>query len=296
VTSPRKPKQRRSLTKDAKKEGPESSAVRVALWRALHVEIDPPPHVLEDDVGLRLLDPDESWRKRQDMDPRSTRGYRAGIVARARFIEDLVAEQVSRGVSQYVILGAGLDSFAQRRPELASRLQVFEADKSGPQAWKRRRLAELGFAVPDWLHLVPVDFEGPWWQQLMNAGFEVRRRAVVASTGVAMYLTLDANLAALRQLATLAQGSTLAMSFMLPLELIDASERRQLEAVQQGARAAGTPFLSSFAPTEMLALARQAGFAQGQCFSAADLTERYFRGRADGLRPSSGEAILVATR
>jgi methyltransferase (TIGR00027 family) len=283
-------------TKDAMKEGPESSAVRVALWRALHVEIDPPPHVLEDGVGLRLLAPDDSWRGRQDMDPRATRGYRAGIVARARLIEDLLAEQASQGVSQYVILGAGLDSFAQRRPELASRMQVFEADRPSPQAWKRRRLIELGYGVPDWLHLVPVDFEGAWWDQLVSAGFDVRRRAVVASTGVAMYLTREANLATLLQIATLAPGSTLAMSFMLPLDLIDSAERQQLESVQKGARAAGTPFLSSFAPTEMLALARQAGFAQAEYVSASDLTERYFRGRADGLGPSSGEAILVATR
>ena len=293
---PRKTKIGKNPTKNAKDEGPESSAARVALWRALHVEIDAPPHVLEDDVGLRLLAPDEGWRARGDMDARATRGYRAGIVARARFIEDLVAERSSQGVSQYVILGAGLDSLAQRRSELASRMQIFEADRPAPQAWKRRRLIELGFGVPDWLHLVPLNFEGGWWDQLVSAGFDVRRRAVVASTGVAMYLTREANLATLLQIATLAPGTTLAMSFMLPLDLIDPAEREQLESVQKGARAAGTPFLSAFAPSEMLALARQAGFAQAEYVSAADLTERYFRGRADGLAPSSGEAILVATR
>jgi O-methyltransferase involved in polyketide biosynthesis len=67
-------------------------------------------------------------------------------------------EQTRRRLSQYVILGAGLDSFAQRRPEIASRLKVFEIDQSGPQAWKRQRLIELGFGVPDWLRFVPVDF------------------------------------------------------------------------------------------------------------------------------------------
>src|ERR1700760_1187607 len=91
---------------------PESSAVRVALWRALHVEVDAAPPVLDDTIGLKLIAPDESWRRRPDMDPQGTRLFRAAIVARARFIEDLVAEQAGNGVRQYVILGAGLDTFA----------------------------------------------------------------------------------------------------------------------------------------------------------------------------------------
>jgi O-methyltransferase involved in polyketide biosynthesis len=99
---------------------PDSTAARVALWRALHVEIDPPPHVLEDEIGLKLLAPDQDWRHRGDMDPQFTRPFRASIVARARFIEDLVLEQADRGLRQYVLLGAGLDSFAQRRPEIVS--------------------------------------------------------------------------------------------------------------------------------------------------------------------------------
>jgi methyltransferase (TIGR00027 family) len=132
-------------------------------------------------------------------------------VARARLIEDPVVEQVDRGVGQYVILGAGLDTFAQRRPEIASHLLVFEIDKPGPQAWKRQRLVELGFGIPDWLRLVPVDFEAgdAWWQRLAAAGFDANQPAVVASTGVSMYLTKDAIAATLRQVSALAPGSTL---------------------------------------------------------------------------------------
>src|SRR5258706_1487598 len=142
---------------------PDNTAVRVALWRALHVEVDSPPHVLEDEVGLKLAAPDDGWRSRPDMS-QFTRPFRASIVARARFIEDLVAEQAARGIGQYVILGAGLDTFAQRRPDIASRLKLFEVDRPGPQRWKRQRLIELGFGVPDWLRLVPVDFEaGDKW-------------------------------------------------------------------------------------------------------------------------------------
>jgi methyltransferase (TIGR00027 family) len=277
--------------------GPDSTAARVALWRALHVQIDPPPHVLEDEVGLRLLAPGDGWRRRPDMDPPGTRRSRASIVARARFIEDLVAEQAGQGLRQYVILGAGLDTFAQRRPDLASSLRVFEVDRPGPQVWKRERLIDLGFGIPEWLRLVPADFETgeSWWEQLETAGFDADRRAVVASTGVIMYLSRDATAATLRRVAELAPGSTLAATFMLPLSLVEPEERPAREATERFARAAGTPFISFFTPPEMLALARAAGFREARHVSAAALTERYFDGRPDGLRPSSSEELLVAT-
>src|SRR5437016_1463895 len=263
----------------------------------MHVQVDPPPHVLKDEIGLRLAAPDDSWRRRPDMDPQATSGYRAGIVARARFIEDLVTEQAGHGVAQYVILGAGLDTFAQRRPEIAARLRVFEVDQAGAQAWKRQRLFELGFGIPEWLRLVPVDFEADasWWERLAAASFDASRPAVVASTGVTMYLTRDAIAATLRQVATLAPGSTLAMTFMLPLELADPEVRPGLQLAEKGARASGTPFISFFTPAEMLALARQTGFREVQHVSAATLSQRYFASRTDGLRPpNNSEELLVA--
>jgi len=219
-------------------------------------------------------------------------------VARARFIEDLVAERAGRGVNQYVILGAGLDTFAQRRPEIASRLRVFEVDRPGPQAWKRQRLIALGFGIPEWLRLVPVDFEtgGSWREQLAAAGFDAGKPSVVVSTGVSMYLTKDATQATLRQIAALAPGSTLAMTFLLPLELADPEARPGLQLAEKGARASGTPFISFFTPMEMLTLAREAGFKEAQHVSAADLAQRYFAGRTDGLRPpNNAEELLVAT-
>ena len=276
----------------------ETTAARVALWRALHVQIDPPPHVLDDEIGLKLLAPGEDWRGRGDMDPQFTRPFRASIVARARFIEDLVVEQAGRGVMQYVILGAGLDSFAQRRPETASGLKIFEIDQPGPQAWKRQRLIELGFGVPDWLRFVPVDFEasGSWRDGLVSAGFDNSKPSIVVSTGVSMYLSKEANAATLRHVAALAPRSTLAMTFLLPLELADPEVRPGLEMAEKGARASGTPFLSFFTPAEIVALAREAGFADARHVSAADLTQRYFAGRTDGLRPpNNAEELLVAT-
>ncbi|WP_413811247.1 class I SAM-dependent methyltransferase [Streptomyces sp. OE57] len=276
---------------------PDSTAVRTALWRAMHVQVDPPPHVLEDEIGLLLAAPDADWRRRPDMDPDATRGFRAAMVARARFIEDLIAERADHGVTQYVILGAGLDTFAQRRPETASRVRVFEVDQPGPQAWKRHRLDELGYGVPDWLRLVPVDFEASedWLKQLAAAGFEAGRPAVIVSTGVTMYLTEEATAATLRQIAGLAPGSTLAMTFLLPAELLDAADRPGLRASKEGAQAAGTPFISFYTPPEMLELAREAGFKDVRHVPGASLAERYFADRADGLRPSSGEDLLLAT-
>jgi methyltransferase (TIGR00027 family) len=282
---------------DKRNVAPDSTAARVALWRALHVEADPPPHVLKDEIGLKLLAPDNDWRHRGDMDLQFTRPFRASIVARARFIEDLVVEQAGRGLSQYVILGAGLDSFAQRRPEVASGLKVFEIDPPGPQAWKRQRLIELGFGVPDWLRFVPVDFEagGAWRDGLVAAGFDDSKPAIVASTGVSMYLTRDANAATLRQVATLAPGSTFAMTFLLPLELADPEVRPGLEMAEKGARASGTPFLSFFTPPEILALAQEAGFSEARHVSGADLARRYFAARTDELRPpNNAEELLVA--
>ncbi|RFU49384.1 class I SAM-dependent methyltransferase [Paraburkholderia sp. DHOC27] len=285
------------MSSDTSNQGPDSTAARVALWRALHLEVDAVPPVLKDDVGLKLLAPPDDWRARGDMNPQFTRPFRASIVARARFIEDLVIEQARHGVSQYVILGAGLDSFAQRRPEVASHLRVFEIDRPGPQAWKRQRLIECGFGQPDWLRFVPVDFEAgsSWHDALVEAGFDAHRPAVVVSTGVSMYLTREANAATLREVAALAPGSTLVMSFLLPLELADPEVRPGLEMAEKGARASGTPFLSFFTPQDMLRLAHDAGFGAARHVSAADLTQRYFADRTDGLRPPNhAEELLVA--
>jgi len=276
---------------------PDSTAVRVALWRAMHVVVDPPPHVFEDEVGLRLVAPGADWRSRPDMDPAWTGPFRAGMVARARFVEDLVMEHIAGGVGQYVMLGAGLDTFAQRRPALASRLRVYEIDRPGPQAWKRERLAALGYEQPAWLRFVPVDFESgaSWWDELSAAGFDAGAPAIVASTGVSMYLTRPATVATLRQVALLPPGSVLAMTFLLPTELVDDADRPGYQAAQEGAQRSGTPFISFYAPDDLLTLARDAGLARAEHVSASALCARYFADRTDGLRPSTGEDFLVAT-
>lgn len=275
---------------------PNHTAERVALWRALHVQADPPPHIIEDEVGFKLLAPDDSWRSRPDMNPNDTKRMRASIVARARFVEDLAIEASSKGIHQYIILGAGLDSFAIRRQDVAGKLQVFEIDQPDTLNWKKNRLVELGFHISPWLHFVPVDFEAglSWWEQLIKAGFDTSRPAVVSCTGVTLYLTKEAILSTLQQMAQLAPGSTLAMTFILPLELSAAEDKPMQQTSTKGAQAAGTPFISFFSPEEMLALARRAGFNKTTIVSGNDLAQRYFTGRTDDFRPSNSEQFLIA--
>jgi methyltransferase (TIGR00027 family) len=186
--------------------------------------------------------------------------------------------------------------FIEERPD-RPRLRVLEVDQPGPQAWKRQRLIELGYGIPDWLRLVPVDFEAneSWWEGLIAEGFDPGRPAVVVSTGVSMSLSREATATTLRQLAELAPGSTLAMTFLLPPKLVADADRPGLETSRKGARASGTAFVSFYTPEDMLEMAREAGFKDVRHVSGATNAERYFADRTDGLRPSSGEDLLVAT-
>lgn len=275
---------------------PDSTAVRVALWRALHLQIDGKPPVFTDEIGLRLASPQEGWQQRPDMHPQGTQGYRAAIVGRARFTEDLVLEKYKEGVHQLVILGAGLDTFAQRKPPGTDDLRVFEIDQPETQAWKKQRLHELG--LKDFPQFVPVDFEQgeTWPEQLIASGFDSTKPAVIVSTGVAMYLTREANRATLQQIVrTFAAGSTLVLSFLLPTELVEPSEQEAFRFVQERAKESGTPFLSLFPPEEVLSLAREVGFHKVEHVSRQNLIDLYFAQRGDRLVPSSGEEIMVAT-
>jgi len=275
---------------------PDNTAVRTALWRALHVHIDAKPYILEDEIGLKLIAPDEGWQQRPDMHPEFTKRLRASMVARSRFIEDLIIDQSKLGVSQYVILGAGLDTFAQRRADIASKIQLYEIDQPDTQIWKQQRLNELGFGIPVGLHFVSVNFEtSSWWEQLLQAGFDINKPVVVACTGVSLYLTKEAITSMLQEIAGLASGSTLAMTFYLPMELIDEEDIALQQISEKGARASGTPFISFFSPEEMLKLARETGFKKVANISRNDLIKSYFVGRTDNLSPASGEEFLIAT-
>ena len=273
---------------------PDNTAVRTALWRALHLQVDAAPHILEDDIGLKLIAPPDDWQQRPDM--KFTKRLRASIVARARFIEDLIIEQAKQGITRYMILGAGLDTFAERRADIASQLDIYEIDQPGTLEWKERRLIELGFGVPKYLHFVPVNFEtSSWWNELLHAGFNASKPAVVACTGVTLYLTRLAIVDTLNQLAKLARGSKLAITFYLPIELLDEEDKPVHQIGEKGARDAGTPFVSFFTPSEIVALGESAGLGDVKTISTKEMTPLYFANRTDGLVPASGEVFLLAT-
>lgn len=281
---------------DKKSIEPDNTAVRTALWRALHLQVDEKPYILEDIIGLKLIAPNDGWQNRPDMHPEFTKRLRASMVARSRFIEDLIIKESSNGINQYVILGAGLDTFAQRRPDIASKLQIFEIDQPDTQTWKKKRLTELGFGIPQELHFVSINFEtSSWWEELLKSGFDSSKPTVVACTGVTLYLTKDAISSTLKQVATLPSGSKLAMSFYLPIELLDEEDKPLQLIAEKGAREAGTPFVSFFTPNEILALANEAGFKESKIVSTKDLEQLYFINRNDHLLPSSGEIFLLAT-
>ncbi len=273
--------------------GPEHTAVRVALWRALHLHVDQKPTIFKDEIGEKLVG-DNDWRSRPDMQPEFSKPMRASIVGRARLIEDLFEREFKKGVTQYVILGAGLDTFAQRRPELSSKMQIFEVDQPGPQAWKKERLTALGYALPSSLHFVPVNFETQsWWDELLASGFDVTKPSVFVSTGVSMYLTLEANTETLKQIAKLIPGSTLAMTFMLTLDMLQPQERRTMEFVMRKADESGTPFISLFTPKEITQLGKECGFKEANYVLAEEIFKSYFTGRKDGLRAGDAEAFFI---
>ena len=282
------------MKQSKKVKGPDNTAVRTALWRALHVQVDSKPHIIEDVIGLKLAAPPDDWQQRPDM--KFTKRLRASIVARTRFVEDLIIEQSKQGISQYIILGSGLDTFAQRRPDIASKIQIFEIDRPDTLTWKQQRLTDLGFGIPKYLHFVPVNFEtSSWWEQLLKAGFDTKRQALIACTGVSLYLTKEVITSTLNQAAKLVSGSKLAMTFYLPMRLLDEEDKPMQEIAEKGAREAGTPMVSFFTPDEILTFADKAGFKESYTISTKDMIQYYFTNRTDNLLPASGEVFLLAT-
>jgi methyltransferase (TIGR00027 family) len=277
-------------------EGPDATAVIVALWRAAHVLVDAPPHVIKDEAGLRLANPDGDWLSQPVMGE-LFRPWRASIIGRARFVEDLAADGLREGVRQLVILGAGLDSLALRRADLMARLRVFEVDDPATQRWKRRRITAMGLHPPPGLVFVPVDFESgpPWTEAIAAAGFDQAAPAIIAATGVTQYLTREATVATMRLAAGLAAGSRYVSTFIMAEEILGSEERGLVSRIAARAAELGHPWISFFTPEQFVALARDAGFGDVRYVSPEELTELYFAGRGDLLRPSRASGLIVAS-
>ncbi|KUY19900.1 methyltransferase [Elizabethkingia miricola] len=272
---------------------PNNTAIRTALWRAFHTQADAEPHILEDTVGLQLIAPEKGWQERPDI--KYTQRLRASVVARSRYIEDIITTEIQKGTDQYVILGSGLDTFAQRNPDITSKIQIFEIDQPDTLSWKQKRLSETGFHIPENLHFVPINFEkSSWWEQLLKAGFNIHKPAVIACTGVTLYLTRSAIKETLQHMVSLAAGSVVTISFYLPVELLEKEDQPMQEMANKGAQQAGTPFISFFSPEEVIAIAKESGLKNTNLVSTEDIKDLYFKNRTDGLSPASGEVFLLA--
>jgi methyltransferase (TIGR00027 family) len=286
---------------------PSSTAQVVAIFRAAHLLWDDLPKILEDTFALRLSGCENEAALRVQFDRLAAesinpdfaqialRYMRGLVVMRSRYVEDEVSQAIKRGISQYVILGAGLDSFAYRRPEVANILRVFEVDHPATQNWKRARLQDLGIALPLNLAFVPVDFEKQSLiEGLQESGYRSDAPAVFSWLGVTMYLTADATFSTLRMVASLAPGTEILFNYLLPTELLD-DETRQIRSVMRARTAASNePLLNFFEPARLIEQVRKLGFSEVWDFGPEEASRLYFAGRADGLRPLASDHIMGA--
>lgn len=272
---------------------PSRTALRVATVRAVHGLLDE-PIVLHDPVALPILGRERAAALEEDPfvhNDTLSRGLRAALVVRSRFAEDEVARAYGEGVRQYVVLGAGLDTFAYRNPHAG--LRVFEVDHPSTQAWKRRCLAEAGIPLPPDLTFAPVDFERDTLMAgLLAAGFDAGWPAVFSWLGVTMYLSREAVLATLGVVAGLPRGSAVTCDFRVPAALLNPVERVISDLVAARVAAEGEPWIATFEPEELRARCLDLGFAEATVWEPDALNQRYLHRRKDGLR-SNGRLLCA---
>jgi methyltransferase (TIGR00027 family) len=267
------------------------------MRRAAHQLVDT-PLVFEDPVSLKILGrATEGWL-RANLDKEHTRtatALRAFMAARSRFAEDSLAMAVGRGVKQYVLLGAGLDTFAYRNP-YGDRLRVFEVDHPATQAWKRAQLAEAGITAPPSLTFAPVDFERVTAMDgLAAAGFRADEPAFFGWLGVTMYLSRDTVMAMFRTIASLPKPSGVVFDYGIDRSLLGMLERMVLDAFVARVAAAGEPWTAFFKPDELVADLNGLGFTDVEDLSPDAINERYFKNRTDDLKVGTLARIMRAT-
>jgi len=259
------------------------TAQRVAIRRAAHQLLDL-PRVLDDPLALRIIGSEAAAELRSNPKehPVFARAFRAFMVARSRFAEDELASAYAQGVRQYVVLGAGLDTFAYRNRHAG--LRVFEVDHPATQAWKREQLLDAEIAIPSSLTFVPVDFE----QQALGAGlglcgFDTSAPAFFSWLGVVPYLTREACMTTLGWIAKMPAGSGVVFDFAIDPELLNAGQRQALDALSKRVAAAGEPFQLFFDPAKLQDELQSLGFHCTEFLQGKQINERYFQDRADGL-------------
>jgi methyltransferase (TIGR00027 family) len=268
------------------------TALRVAIRRAAHQLVDS-PCILEDPVAVPLLGPGFE----RDMERAShavARDFRCFMAARSRYAEDRLAEAVANGVTQYVVLGAGLDTFAYRNPFRS--LRVFEVDFPATQEWKRALLQNARIQIPAGLTFVPLDFEHKALAEaLIEAGFNLRASAFFGWLGVVPYLTLDAFRATIKAVAQLPRGTGISFDFVFRPETLSPKRREVFDGLAARVAAAGEPFQLFFSPEEMVTELRGAGFDRIEQADSSRLNDLYFDDRTDGLKLSDSRLGMLAT-
>jgi methyltransferase (TIGR00027 family) len=277
---------------------PSRTAQGAAMHRAAHQLLDAPP-VFVDPLALAVVGSEAAMELRtgSEWQGASSTGLRAFIAARSRLAEDTLADAFTRGVEQYVLLGAGLDTFAYRASAAYPTLKVFEIDHPATQAWKRERLAEVHIAVLDNVTYVPVNFETDTLVDgLKRGGFDFSRPAVLAWLGVTPYLSPETVMDTLRTIAhTMQPGSQIVFDYTQPLSNMTADQRANFAAMAERVASLGEPFRSAFEPGPLAREVAAAGFSAVDDFDVEALNARYFADREDGLK-LRGRAHLMRAR
>ncbi|HET9780350.1 MAG TPA: class I SAM-dependent methyltransferase [Candidatus Dormibacteraeota bacterium] len=275
---------------------PSRSAIVTAAVRALHRE-EPQPWVLDDLLAAGLAGEEGKAiiaNLREKLSRDELRAFAHWVCIRARLTEDVVERELAQGASQYVILGAGLDSFAYRRRELVDRLRVFEVDHPASQEWKRNRLLELGVTPPANLVYCAVDFETESLvDRLTSCGFDWEQRAIFSWIGVTMYLTSDAIRGTLDAIGASARGSAIAMTYNQPMETLDDFSRDATSKLANAIGEMGERFVTFFTPSEAAELMRQEGFVDAEDFGGHEAYRTYLGDRVD-VKVAGAQRLIVA--
>lgn len=252
------------------------TAYRAARARALHQVVDT-PKVFDDPVAHKLLRPRDALALRNAPAPggRVMRGLRMALAVRSRMAEDALHEAVRRGVGQYVVLGAGFDTFALRNPHPPGALRVFEVDHPATQSAKREQLARAGLPLPEALCFVPVDFGAQSLAgQLQAAGFSREQPAFFALLGVSMYLEPDALEQTLAFIASCAGGSEVVFDYVVTPASLPWLDRLALYLVAFRCARLGEPWRSFLDPKALLARLARLGFSHCHEITREDIVNR----------------------